>query len=466
MALLDMANIPEQTISGVSDELLEWLQVQSGTRFVSEISNDFLSMLNENDTNIPPDIEREIDVKLKNLEEEAIPRSTEAQTRRYVDKFKQFLREKKLCPEFEKAPDEILNNYLRYFYSSLKKEDDTYYSPSTLVCIRAAIQRFLSSANIDRRVNIITDVNFKRANKTLKAMVSKSMNFTVKDSEKYPAIENTDMSLLRKYFDRSTPQRLQQEVWFSLTYYFGFRGREVMRETKKDFFKFEYEADGRKIISINRNSISKNTKASLIEKEYLNFRNAKIYPAEDPSVCPVQALETYLGLIPDTVEVLFPQPLIKPKPNEKWYSSKRVVGKNAIGDFMKTISKEANLSKLYTNHSIRVTTISELFSQGFSVDQIQSVSGHKNPQSVQRYIRKRRAEDFAKVSDALKKGFGGSVEDTSVIPQALDTTTTDDVSEFTIISETTRRCTFSAPSTKKMVIEADGNTNRISITFS
>jgi len=91
-----------------------------------------------------------------------------------------------------------------------------------------------------------------------------------------------------------------------------------------------------------------------------------------------------------------PQPLIKPKPNEKWYSSKRVVGKNAIGDFMKTISKEAYLSKLYTNHSFRVTTISELFSQGFSVDQIQSVSGHKNPQSVQRYIRKRRAEDFQK----------------------------------------------------------------------
>ena len=53
MALLDMTNIPAHTISGVSDELLEWLHVQSWKRFVSEISNDFLSMLNEYQTPQP-----------------------------------------------------------------------------------------------------------------------------------------------------------------------------------------------------------------------------------------------------------------------------------------------------------------------------------------------------------------------------------------------------------------------------
>lgn len=471
MALLNLTNIPGEMISGASDEMLEWLSVQSGERFVSEISNEFLTMLNQDDNDIPPDIDQEIDEKLKALEEEAIPQSTEAQTRRYVEKFRLFLREKQLSPEFEKTPDEILNNYLRYFYSSLKKEDNSYYSPSTLVCIRASIQRFLSSANINRNVNIITDPTFKRANKTLKAMVSKAMSFTVKNEEKFPAIENSDMILLRTYFDRSTPQRLQREVWFSLTYYFGFRGREVMRETKKDFFRIEHEAGGRRAIVINMNSIYKNTKASLTEKEFQNFRNTKVYSSENPSTCPVRAFELYLGLIPEAVEVLFPQPLVKPRPNEMWYSSKKVVGKNGIGDFMKTISKEANLSKVYTNHSVRVTTISELFSQGFTVDQIQSVSGHKNPQSIQRYIRKRRAEDFSKVSDALNRGFGGSCETaTSALSQSsrFESITP----QFNIVSETITTTeemtttTFSAPTNKKMVIDADGNLNKVTITFS
>ena len=39
----------------------------------------------------------------------------------------------------------------------------------------------------------------------------------------YPAIEPEDLVLLRQYFNRSTPVKLQDEVLFLIVYHFGFR---------------------------------------------------------------------------------------------------------------------------------------------------------------------------------------------------------------------------------------------------
>ena len=44
--------------------------------------------------------------------------------------------------------------YLRYFYYNLLKNDETAYSPSGLVCIRAAIYRYLQLRS-HRKDNII-----------------------------------------------------------------------------------------------------------------------------------------------------------------------------------------------------------------------------------------------------------------------------------------------------------------------
>ena len=42
-----------------------------------------------------------------------------------------------------------------------------------------------------------------------------------------------------------------------------------------------------------------------------------------------------------------------------------VVGERLLGDMMKRISKDANLSRIYTNHSIQATAITVLDKSGF-----------------------------------------------------------------------------------------------------
>ena len=54
----------------------------------------------------------------------------------------------------------------------------------------------------------------------------KNKRFVSEGGSGYPEIEQSDMKKLNEYFNRSDPVRLQDEVFFSLCYFFGFRGRE------------------------------------------------------------------------------------------------------------------------------------------------------------------------------------------------------------------------------------------------
>ena len=55
---------------------------------------------------------------------------------------------------------------------------------------------------------------------------------------------------------------------------------------------------------------------------------------------------------------------------------------------MKTISKEAKLSAVYMNHSIRSTCLTKLDEAGFEVCHIQAISGHRSEKSIKAYSRK------------------------------------------------------------------------------
>ena len=50
---------------------------------------------------------------------------------------------------------------------------------------------------------------------------------------------------------------------------------------------------------------------------------------------------------------------------------------------MKEISADANLSMLYTNHCVRVTSIVHMKASGAEDRKIMSVSGHRNIQSLE-----------------------------------------------------------------------------------
>ena len=62
-------------------------------------------------------------------------------------------------------------------------------------------------------------------------------------------------------------------------------------------------------------------------------------------------------------------------------------GTNTLGKFIKTISIDAGLFQLYTNHCIRASCITALDDDGMETRHIMNVSGHKSEISIKSYSR-------------------------------------------------------------------------------
>jgi len=227
----------------------------------------------------------------------------------------------------------------------------------------------------------------------------------------YKALTDTDLRKLQSYFTRDTPTKLQQEAFFTLIYYKGYRGREWMRNIDKNHLKFkrdeqqaEYDATGEEIH------------------------------------CPVVALKLYVSKIPPNVNILFPAPCRKWKFSDRfWYAQKQVVGKNMLASMMKTISADAELSSVYTNHCLRATCVTQLHNKGFSVSDIQTVTGHKRPDSVQRYIKQIGSEKKRKLSHALCESMNPTMTESTSIVQSESVS----ISKNEMTSDYFSRCMFS-----------------------
>jgi len=68
-----------------------------------------------------------------------------------------------------------------------------------------------------------------------------------------------------------------------------------------------------------------------------------------------------------------------------WYT-KTPIGKNNLSTMMVKISKLSKLSRIYTNHSIRATSITEMDEAGIDTQHIMRVSGHKSESSIKHYV--------------------------------------------------------------------------------
>ena len=222
------------------------------------------------------------------------------------------------------------------------------------------------------------------------------------------------MKLLLSFFDKSTPTVLQMECCFNIVYYFGFRGRETLRDLTISSIGFDTDASGRRYIYIKDNSLLKNVKASLSLKEFSNLKTARM-PQVKETVPLLQWNSTLKKYLPMSVDYF----LCLKRKSEKRTSIGTAAIKwsviNELGRFMKKISNAANLSRIYTNHCIRSTVVCQLKESGMSNDDISSVTGHKNSESIQRYVSKRRDTDKQKISDCLSN----SLSSTEIVPSSL-----------------------------------------------
>ena len=104
-------------------------------------------------------------------------------------------------------------------------------------------------------------------------------------------------------------------------------------------------------------------------------RRGFMFSQPDSPLCPVKSMEKYLSLLPDKAAAFYCRPNLAPMANSPWYYN-MPVGANTLANMLPRICKEAGTT-LYTNHSIRATTIQQLSDAGLEAREIMSVSGHR-----------------------------------------------------------------------------------------
>ena len=88
--------------------------------------------------------------------------------------------------------------------------------------------------------------------------------------------------------------------------------------------------------------------------------------------------------------------------DEVWYNN-MVVGQCTLGDKMKKLSIEAKLSCMYTNHSIKETTITILDECSYEARHIMALSGHQSESSIRSYASQTSLSMKRKMSETLSE---------------------------------------------------------------
>ena len=101
-------------------------------------------------------------------------------------------------------------------------------------------------------------------------------------------------------------------------------------------------------------------------------------------------------------------PLILLDGNRVWYSKAALV-RNILASMMPDISRVAGLSKRYTNHCIRATSIQTLDRAGFEARHITRITGHKSESSIKSYSKRLSENTKRLMSSTLCKPTGALI---------------------------------------------------------
>ena len=315
--------------------------------------------------------------------------------------FSDWLLERGESLEFEQKSATELSALLRRFYGEVRTKTGKPYSRSSLIGLRSAIQRHLEGPPYNRTIDIIHDSEFKPANLVFTGRLKVNRADGNDVTRHKDPIEPGDVRKMyeSKVLSNDNPQALQYKVFFEISLHFVRRGREGLRELKASSILFKRDDEGDEYATIGHNEKSKKDqglKSAFIAKE------PRMYANLDSSRCPLASLKKYISKLDPKSDVFFQQARTCSNVVSKdvWYNG-RPMGEGTLSGLMPKISSEANLSKIYTNHCIRVTLITLLSNEGVDDTDIIAVSGHKNVQSLIPYKRK--------IGDEKRRSIGSKI---------------------------------------------------------
>ena len=288
--------------------------------------------------------------------------------------------------EFEDISNNDLNEVLRAFYAAVKTADGEVYSKSSMINIRCGINRHLTC--LGRVIDITNDKDFTGANLVFSGVLKKLRKDGLDVTQHKKAIPFHDMQKLYQsgVLGLQDPVALQNKVFVELSLHFARRGREGLRELRKDSFRIEVDASGKEYVCMAYHEKEKNHQGGDVTGVKVNEKEAAMYAVDTDDMCPVKSFKLYLEKLNPGCVSFYQTPNMQGfKKSGIWYKS-CPMGVNAIGGKMADLSKKAKLSRVYTNHCLRATAATILGHKGAIGREIIAFTGHRHEHSLLPYI--------------------------------------------------------------------------------
>ena len=258
---------------------------------------------------------------------------------------------------------EELNNCLKYFYTSARKQDGSYYKGASLKAIRAALDRYLRSPPHSKQFSIVSDAAFTEANRVLFSFVKHlKMTGKIEGAVHRQAITKEQVEKLYNSgqlgpANSQDPAQLQRTAWFYLGLYFGRQGMENQCDLKTEMLLLRKTPQGEEYFELNRpmpSPLSAITDAQ-------NRSNAKVmFSVVGSPRCPVQTIKNYLSHLNPTSDVIFQRPRVKFWPKDAIWYGPSPLGSHTLDKFMREMSKRAGIKPHITKHCLKITAVSLL----------------------------------------------------------------------------------------------------------
>lgn len=298
--------------------------------------------------------------------------------------FKDYLQVQGESKNFEEFDNAKLDEMLGRFYMDLRREDGTYYKVNSMETIRHGISRYLKSPPFNRKIDIVKDSLFIESNTCFKAVLAEAKRLGMVEVH-HPIISDTDLSLLYTSNNLSiaTPRGLFNKVQFDIRMFFCRRGIENMHTMTKNTFRVEIDENtGRKVVTKNLNDFTENCH---VNKE----ASSGIMPEiQGSKYCPVLSFEMYLSKLHPNCDKLWQRPKENITDSESVWYCNLPVGEKKLSTFFSSLSRATNLSRVYSNQSIRVTGAS-IQSKCMHDSQTMTGAGHLPVQSISEYVLRR-----------------------------------------------------------------------------
>ena len=327
-----------------------------------------------------------------------IPDTTEFNTRWAMKNFESWVKQRNERLPDDPVPLDLLESndadeickIMCLFVLETRREDGKPYPPATIRSLLSGLNRMLRANKAPFSILDKGDSRFRPLLNTMDTISSDLHREGIGAERKSAGVitpEDEDKMWEDGALGLSPPKVLQHTVFFYMGLHFLLRGvqeqhmlvpAQLVREPC-DTAVYHSTVYYRYTEFISKNNQHRFKDINLQNKVVRTFAQP------DSSRCVVKLLDLYLSHLPKDAPFLYMRPVDKaPTDGKPWFVNQRV-GVNTLKSFVPRICGVAGFPKRYTNHSLRATGITRMFSAGVPEKIIAEKSGHRSLKALRFY---------------------------------------------------------------------------------